>query len=596
MKKLLTLAALAAVAASCTQSEVEDVKQSNEYIGIASATVNNMVLTRAGETNPLQWGSLGLFVTTEGDDIFKVDNMSWRYTETGWTSRYSNLPYEGEGKQTAYAYHPFSPDVTGTSFKFTTVGYDWGMKNLLWWKSEGALTSNTLNIGFKHAMSKLTINLKKNDEVLNEELGNVIIGGTKVSGTVDLIEQTWKVEDEDPVADFNAEGWYVELTEGFDKTVWAYLIPQEIPELTVSVEVGSKTYTWTAESVQTFEAGYAYTLNLTIGREVTAVGEVTESEWTNTESTEGYADYVPNNSYLTGEELRSYMETQISESNKDITVTLKPTATSVDFWIIREAIESISPDDEGINLTIAGAVFVPNSVFSDIRNVDGSERSVNKLYSINLPDAIELGVGAFFGADNLKRVNAPKVQIIENDAFMSCVNLTEIYFPQVRKIEGPAFQGCDRLSSIEIPEVEEIGYAAFEMTNIPTIDLQKAVTVSGRAFACNNSLTNVNLPLAQRLEEWTFRMCPALTTVIAPKANYIGAFLFEGCTSLETVELTTEQEITMDENAWKSVESEESEAMAINEQVNLVLNKNKEGEVEGNVWKGITFKSITFKE
>ena len=52
----------------------------------------------------------------------------------------------------------------------------------------------------------------------------------------------------------------------------------------------------------------------------------------------------------------------------------------------------------------------------------------------------------------------------------------------------------------------------------------------------------------------------------------------------------------MDENAWKSVESEESEAMAINEQVNLVLNKNKEGEVEGNVWKGITFKSITFKE
>jgi arginine/ornithine N-succinyltransferase beta subunit len=76
----------------------------------------------------------------------------------------------------------------------------------------------------------------------------------------------------------------------------------------------------------------------------------------------------------------------------------------------------------------------------------------------------------------------------------------------------------------------------------------------------------------------------------------IGNSTFRGCTSLETVELTTEQEITMDENAWKSVESEESEAMAINEQVNLVLNKNKEGEVEGNVWKGITFKSITFKE
>ena len=65
MKKILTIAVLAAVVASCTQSEVEDVKHSNEYIGIASATVNNMVLTRAGETNPLQWGTLGLFVTTD---------------------------------------------------------------------------------------------------------------------------------------------------------------------------------------------------------------------------------------------------------------------------------------------------------------------------------------------------------------------------------------------------------------------------------------------------------------------------------------------------------------------------------------------------
>ena len=81
MKKLLTLAVLAAVAASCTQSEVEDVKQSNEYIGIASATVNNMALTRAGEGSPLNQGSLGLFVTTEGDDIFKVDNMRWNYGE-----------------------------------------------------------------------------------------------------------------------------------------------------------------------------------------------------------------------------------------------------------------------------------------------------------------------------------------------------------------------------------------------------------------------------------------------------------------------------------------------------------------------------------
>ncbi|MBR2946714.1 MAG: leucine-rich repeat protein [Bacteroidaceae bacterium] len=106
-------------------------------------------------------------------------------------------------------------------------------------------------------------------------------------------------------------------------------------------------------------------------------------------------------------------------------------------------------------------------------------------------------------------------------------------------------------------------------------------------------MINANLPEVKTLGSMAFGNCLLLKNVSAPKTNCICDGVFSNCTSLETVELTTEEEITMDENAWNS---EESEAMAINEQVNLVLNKNKEGEVEGNVWKGITFKSITFKE
>lgn len=91
-----------------------------------------------------------------------------------------------------------------------------------------------------------------------------------------------------------------------------------------------------------------------------------------------------------------------------------------------------------------------------------------------------------------------------------------------------------------------------------------------------------------------FGNCLLLKNVSAPKTNCICDGVFSNCTSLETVELTTEEEITMDENAWNS---EESEGMAINEQVNLVLNKNKESEVtNGNEWKGFTFKSISFEE
>lgn len=587
MKKLLTLAVLAAVAASCTQSEVEDVKQSNEYIGIASATVNNMVLTRAGEASPLTEGSLGLFVATDGADIFKVDNMRWNHSESGWTS-YANLAYEGNGKQTAYAYHPYQFDAASTTFNFTVDGFMWNNKDLLWWTSNGELTDKTLDIDFDHALSKLVINLNKNEEVQGEDIGEVTIGGTKVSGTVDLKTQTWNTEGND-AANLSAVEQGDIPTPDYDHTVWALLIPQTTDELTVSVEVGSKIYTWTASTVQEFKPGNAYTLNLTIGREVTAIGNVTVSEWTENDAENGNADYVPD--YLTGEDLRTYMEEQLA-SNIDITVNLKPNASFADFLIIRNALKAADIEDGTINLTITGATFVPDRVFGSFF-VEGAGEATNELYTINLPDAIGIGEAAFTGINMLTSASAPKVQIIENDAFMNCISLTQIHFPQVKKIEWVAFSGCRRLSSIELPEIEVIDIGAFEMTDITSVDLPKAVSVSDRVFNENNLLSNVNLPLAQSLGAITFRKCPALTTVIAPKANYIGAFLFDGCTSLETVELTTEEEITMNENAWNS---EESEGMAINEQVNLVLNKNKESEVEGNVWKGVTFKSITFKE
>lgn len=583
MKKILTFAVLAATVTSCTQNEVEGLQQSNEYIGIASAKVNNLVLTRVGETTPLDQGSLGLFVTTEGDDIFSVDNMKWNYTEdAGWTS-ITNLAYEGDGKQTAYAYHPYRPEAATTSFNFTI---DNERTDLLWWKSDGKLTSKTLNIGFDHALSKLTINLKKNEEVAGEELGAVTISGTKKNGIVDLTTQTWNTEAGE-VAEITAGE--VELTEGFDKTVCSTLIPQTVSALTVSVEVGSNTYTWTGTE-QEFLSGHAYTLNLTVGREVAAIGEVNVTDWTTTEETqEGNADYVP--SYLTGEELRTYMTEQLAAGQTDITVALKPNAGSADFLIIRNALNTAEIEDGTINLTITGATFVPDKVFNH-----NTGEAVSELYAINLPDAIEIGVAAFDGTTNLTTVNAPKLKTIDHGAFMSCHALAEVYFPLVQNINEAAFQSCFNLSSIDLPEVLSVGFAAFEATVIQTVDFPKAKTISGRAFGSNESLSTVNLPLAQKLLGWIFHDCTNLVEVIAPNVNELGQYAFAGCTRIKTVKLTTTEDIIMDANAWNR-EREEQGPASVNEQIDLVLNKNKQEEVKnGNEWKGFKFNSITFEE
>ena len=580
MKKLFTITVLAAAAASCTQSEVEELRQ-NEYIGIASAKVNSLVQTRAGET--LGHGSLGLFVTTDGKDIFKVDNMKWNCGESGWTS-YSNLAYEGDGKQTAYAYHPYRPNAASTSFEYTIPhdAYSWG-EDLLWWKSDGPLSSNTLNIGFSHALSKFTVNLKKNKEVLNEELGVVTISGIKTTGTVNLIDQTWNTDE--AAVDDNFPLCNDTPAEGFDGAATHYLIPQTESPLTVSVEVGSKTYTWTAETEQTFEPGHAYTLNLTVGCEVTAIGEVTVSAWEVEETESGNANYVSD--YLTGEELRTYMAEQLAANNTDITVNLKPNASYADFRIIREELKSAEIEDGSINLTITGTATVPGRVFQE------NEETVSELKSITLPDAIVIGESAFVGCPELISVNAPKVKKIESQAFDYCSNLTEVYLPQVQEVCFFAFGACENLSSIDLPELLTLHEAGLGATGIKTINLPKAELINGRCFESCHSLTTVVLPAAKTLTWATFRGCGQLISVDAPNVNKIECCAFTGIAQNITLKLTTADEITIDENAWGR---ELQEDVFVNEMIDLVLNKNKENEVEGNVWKGVTFNSITFEE
>lgn len=568
MKKLFTIAVLAAAAASCTQSEVEELRQ-NEYIGIASAKVNSLVQTRAGDGTPLQWGSLGLFVTSEGNDIFKVDNMKWNYDESGWAS-YGLLAYEGNDKQTAYAYHPYRSDVTSTTFNFTLDTYRWGEMDLLWWKSEGKLISKTLNIDFGHALSKLTIKLKKNEEVQDEDLSDIKVGGLKLSGKVNLITQTWNTDEVDATELSSLYEHNLDDTESFDKAVGALLIPQTTDVLTISVKAGSKTYIWETSTPQEFKPGYAYTMELTVGREVTGIGNVTVSEWTEEQPKEGNADYASD--YLTGNELRTYMEEQLA-NNTDITVNLKPNAGYADFRIIRDALQSADVEDGTINLTIAGAVYVPERVFSG--NESGG--SVDELKSISLPDVLEIGHSAFYHCNYLESADAPKVQKIGSTAFADCCNLASINFPEVLEMGHLMFRGT-KLETLDFPKLTHLGEDC----------------VDG-SFMAMPLLTSVNLPEITRLPICCFMLCEALKTVSIPKATQIGDYAFGGCTSIETVQLTAKGEIEVSGPAW-DIRPDQGESNPVNGQIDLILNNDKQGEVEGNVWKGVTFNSITFEE
>lgn len=277
MKKYLAFAAVATMFAACTNEEVTQVENLKDTpITIASAGVGELTASRT-TTDDVVNNPFGLFVESTSDDAkYEASNMKWTHNN-GWKSN-ETLLFEGAGKQTAYAYHPYAENATA-NYTFTTNG----TTDLLWWKSESTLTGNSLDIEFSHALSKLTVNLKKSSEVGTADLGDVTIGGTVLTGTADLAEQTWTL-DENAVAS-NIATTATTAASGYDKTVEVLLLPQTAT-FSVAIAAGDKNYIWTSAE-QTFASGKAYTLNLTVGKDVTAVTEVRVADWGEVQNIEG---------------------------------------------------------------------------------------------------------------------------------------------------------------------------------------------------------------------------------------------------------------------------------------------------------------------
>lgn len=270
MKKFLAFAAVATMFAACSQNDELVLQDKDTPIAIATAGVNDLVASRA-EPSPLTSGSLGLYVT--GGDLagqYKATNLQWEYQD-GWTKEGDQqLLFAGADKQSAYAYHPYADDAYASGF--TTDG----ATDLLWWKSESTLSAASFDIPFTHALSLLTINLKRGTNV-TEDITGVTVGGTVVTATPDFAGQTWNVAA--AAADVSAKA--ATTTEGMDATYTVLLIPQTASALKITITAdGNRTFIYTHTSNQTFEAGTAYTLEITVGADNVDAGEITPESWT----------------------------------------------------------------------------------------------------------------------------------------------------------------------------------------------------------------------------------------------------------------------------------------------------------------------------
>ena len=291
MKKIFTLAALAAIVASCSQNDdiipKDDLKDTPITVtaGVAELT------TRAGY---------------EGTSVLPT-TFYLGIDQTGTSYDYSNMLMT---KATdANTYTPESPllwaggtdNVSVTAATFSLVGAQAlevqadqstadGVKDsdhLLMAATKITPSANGISVDFSHIMSKviLTITLGNEFNQAENPISNVTFKGTVASNNY-TVGTGWATIAEDAATTdiiplCNA---YTALTTDKPNATAEYeviLVPQTVAadSFTVTFNVGDRVFKWTSASAVTLEGGNKYSLALTAGKDIVSSATFSASAW-----------------------------------------------------------------------------------------------------------------------------------------------------------------------------------------------------------------------------------------------------------------------------------------------------------------------------
>ncbi len=288
---------------------------------------------------------------------------------------------------------------------------------------------------------------------------------------------------------------------------------------------------------------------------------------------------------MTADELETAVAELLLVGKTNITVALAEDAEQEMFSAIRTAFSESTAADGSINLTVSGAKTVPDYGFFDIDDYyDNDDKNIagDKLKSLTLTDVKTIGDFAFSACTYLESVNLPQVVTIGECAFNEWkkgTKLTSLDLPNATTIGDWAFAYSSLLTSVNLPKVTSIGVLAFGYCDLRTLDLPEATTIGGEAFMNNYNLVSCSAPKATTIDYYPWGS--------------------NGTSKLERLELTVAGDFTLGNNLF---------AYTPTEQIDLVLNKDKESQVTQNddgtaTWKTTnsnggkleyTFKSITF--
>lgn len=123
-------------------------------------------------------------------------------------------------------------------------------------------------------------------------------------------------------------------------------------------------------------------------------------------------------------------------------------------------------------------------------------------------------------------------------AFYEYQALKSIDLPNVTNLGRGAFHQCAALETVSLPALETGDQDCFHGTAIVEISLPKANNLSVSFFNNCKSLVRASLPvLTNTIGTMIFNECSSLTDVHVPMLEKVSVLMFNGCSSLEHIDL-----------------------------------------------------------
>ena len=296
---ILAVAAFAALILASCEKDIDSNNENFPADGVVriDASVSGL-MTKADLPSSEYTGSdLGLFIDYGDGDYYSKDNVRWVNNSGTWTPESQTLWKNAQSRVGIYAYAPHisgADDHTSVEFSIPSNQVKGTSSADFLWHINSSfvpayhLINQKLNITFSHVLVKLKVNLTFGNEFGDSHsVKEVILNGTSSKIRCNLANMTFDNLDQSSSND-------ISMCNTSDYVYEAIFLPGKGQKsgarmLTV-VMSDNKVYNVTLDRDLELRSGFAYTMNVKVGKDKTEAGSVNVFEWQQPEEKLGDKD------------------------------------------------------------------------------------------------------------------------------------------------------------------------------------------------------------------------------------------------------------------------------------------------------------------